>query len=71
MCYSRNDYIEQGDIFWAHDKCTGKKCDWTGPCVCVGVSSWAVYALDASECQREFLRHKFRFEWLDDMGDLE
>ena len=65
MCDARNDTIEPEDVFWAFDRDTGKRADHTGPCVCTEVSDWTVYAVDLSDCERVFLRYKFRFELIE------
>lgn len=62
MCKTRNDDIKQGDTFWAYTKEHNKRADQTGHCICTYVQPWAVYAADAENCERIFLRHKFRFE---------
>lgn len=64
MCETRNsiDIIKEGDTFWAYDKYTNKKADQTGPCMCLDVHPWAIYAVDIVGNERVFLRHKFNFE---------
>jgi len=66
MCDTRNDLniIEEGIAFWAFDKKTGKRADWTGYCICSEVKPWVIYALDIVGCERIFLNRQFRFEVL-------
>lgn len=62
MCETRNDDIRPGDTFWAYTKVGNMRADQTGHCICDDVESWAVYATDAENLPRVFLRHIFRFE---------
>ena len=68
MCDTRkiNDLtkIERGVAFWAFEKGSGKRMDWTGYCICVAVVPWAIHAIDLVGCPREFLNRRFRFEVL-------
>ena len=67
MCNTGTDdlnRLDNGIAFWAFDKYTGKRMDWTGYCICTELVPWAVYAVDLVGCEREFLFRRFRFEVL-------
>ena len=66
MCEARNDItiIIPGIAFWAFDKKTGKRADWTGFAICTELKPWAILAIDIVGLEREFLTRRFRFEVL-------
>ena len=66
MCDTRNDLkiIIPGIAFWAFDKATNKRADFTGYAVCTQVLPWAILAVDIVGCERVFLNRMFRFEVL-------
>lgn len=66
MCDTRNDIVSviPGVAFWAFDKQTNKRADWTGYCICNVVQPWAIFAVDIVGCERIFLNRRFRFEVL-------
>ena len=66
MCDARDDknIIIPGISFWAFDKVTERRMDWTGFAICTELKPWAILATDIVGCEREFLTRRFRFEVL-------